>query len=150
MTVTLQDLRLADPRLSRFEPMRRIICFDDFDRGYCGWTQLVGNYEHTLDSMTPSYAAHTHPQLATVSHWDAGTHGGVDGTYALKIATRPKRGIRSTAIKRLTFRQAGPIRLEFYFTFKPEATGCASPRPMSARSGSSTISRPATSRTACG
>ena len=58
MTVTLQDLRLADPRLSRFEPMRRIICFDDFDRGYCGWT----------------------------------------------------------------FRQAGPIRLEFYFTFKPEAT----------------------------
>ncbi len=122
MSTTLQELRLADPRLSRFDPMRRIICFDDFDRGYCGWTQLVGNYEHTLDSMTSSYATHTHPQLATVSHWDAGTHGGVDGTYALKIATRPKRGIRSTAIKRLTFRQAGPIRLEFYFTFKPEAT----------------------------
>ena len=24
----------------------RIICLDDFDRGMCGWTQLVGNYEH--------------------------------------------------------------------------------------------------------
>jgi hypothetical protein len=29
----LTALRLADPALSRFEPMKRIICFDDFDRG---------------------------------------------------------------------------------------------------------------------
>lgn len=110
-----------DTGLSRFDPMRRILCFDDFDRGFCGWTQLVGNYEHDLDSMLPSYAQHTQPMLSNLSHWDAGSHGGVDGTYALKIATRARAGARNVAIKRLTFRKAGPIRLEFYFTFKPEA-----------------------------
>jgi len=114
-------MRLANPALSRFDPMKRIICFDDFDRGLCGWTQLVGNYEHTLDVMLPGYAQHTQPMLSTITHWDAGTHGAFDGTYALKVATKPKRGSQNVAIKRLTFRKAGPIRLEFYFTFKPEA-----------------------------
>jgi hypothetical protein len=118
----LAQLRLADPGLSRYDPMRRIICFDDFDRGFCGWTQLVGNYENNLDSMLPSYAQHTQPQLSSVTHWDAGSHGAVDGTYALKVQTRPRAGARNVAIKRLTFRKACPIRLEFYFTFKPEAT----------------------------
>jgi hypothetical protein len=111
--------------LSRFDPMKRVICFDDFDRGFCGWTQLVGNYEHDLDSMLPGYAQHTQPQLSNLSHWDAGTHGSIDGTYALKIATRARAGAQNTAIKRLTFRKPCPIRLEFYFTFKPEATELA-------------------------
>ena len=78
--------------LSRYDPMRRIIAFDDFDRGFCGWTQLVGNYEHSLDSMLPGFAEHTQPQLSNVTHWDAGSHGAFDGTYALKIATRPRAG----------------------------------------------------------
>jgi hypothetical protein len=33
----------------------------------------------------------------------------------------PSTARRCVAIKRLTFRERGPIRLEFYFTFKPEA-----------------------------
>lgn len=118
---TLEALRLADPALSRFDPLPRIIAFDDFDRGFCGWTQLVGNYEHTLDAMLPSYAQHTQPMLSTLPTWDFGSHGGVDGSYALKVACKPRAGARSVAIKRLTFRKRGPIRLEFYFTFKPEA-----------------------------
>jgi hypothetical protein len=111
-----------DPTLSRFDPMRRIIAFDDFDRGFCGWTQLVGNYEHTLDAMLPGYAQHTQAMLSTLSTWDFGSHGSFDGSYALKIATRARRGAQNVAIKRLTFRHRGPVRLEFYFTFKPEAT----------------------------
>ena len=121
MTATLAELRLADPALSRFDPMRRIILLDDFDRGLNGWTNLAGNYEHTLDSMNPSYQQHTQPQLSTLTHWDAGTHGGWDGSYALKVQTRARPGARNVAIKRLTFRKPGPIRLEWYFTFKPEA-----------------------------
>ena len=31
-------VQLADPALSRFDPLPRIISFDDFDRGFCGWT----------------------------------------------------------------------------------------------------------------
>jgi hypothetical protein len=109
-------------KLSRFDPMSRIITFDDFDQGFCGWGQLVGNYEQSLDAMNPSYQQHTHPQLSNLSHWDSGSHGSWDGTYALKIQTRPKAGARNVSVKRLTFRKAGPIRLELYFTFKPEAT----------------------------
>lgn len=118
---TLTAMRLANPKLSRFSPMSRIISFDDFDDGFCGYTQLVGNYEHTLDSMLAGYAQHTHPQLSNLANWDSGTHGAFDGNYALKIQTRPKRGAQNVALKRLTFREPGPIRLEFYFTFKPEA-----------------------------
>ena len=120
-SIMIQSLRLADPALSRFDPMRRIITLDDFDRGFCGWTQLVGNYEHTLDSMLPGYAQHTQPMLSTLPTWDFGSHGSFDGSYALKMATRPRAGAQNVSIKRLTFRKRGPIRLEFYFTFKPEA-----------------------------
>jgi hypothetical protein len=59
--------------------------------------------------------------LSTLSTWDFGSHGSFDGSYALKIATRPRLGAQNVSIKRLTFRKRGPIRLEFYFTFKPEA-----------------------------
>ena len=103
---TTRHRDLADPALSRFDPLPRIICLDDFDRGFCGWTQLVGNYEETLDAMLPGYAQHTSPMLSTLPNWDAGSHNSVDGTYALKIATRPRRGAQNVAIKRLTFREA--------------------------------------------
>lgn len=121
-TELVSALRLADPALSRFDPLPRIITFDDFDRGFCGWTQLVGNYEHTLDSMLPGYAQHSQAMLSTLSNWDFGSHGGFDGSYALKLASKPRKGAQNVTIKRLTFRKRGPIRLEFYFTFKPEAT----------------------------
>ena len=114
-------IQMADPKLSRFDPLPRIIALDDFDRGFCGWTQLVGNYEHSLDSMLPGYAQHSQAMLSTLPTWDFGSHGGIDGSYALKVATKPKAGGQNVAIKRLTFRRRGAIRIEFYFTFKPEA-----------------------------
>lgn len=114
-------LSLANPELSRFDPLPRILSLDDFSRGYCGWSQLVGNYEGTLDSMLPGYAQHTNAMLSTLGHWDAGSHGGMDSSYALKIATRARPGAQNVVLKRLTFRQRGPIRFEMYFTFKPEA-----------------------------
>ena len=111
----------ADPALSRFDPLPRIMSYDDFSRGHCGWSQLIGNYENDLDSMLPGYAQHSSAMLSTLGHWDAGSHGGMDSSYALKIATRARPGAQNVAIKRHTFRKRGPIRLELYFTFKPEA-----------------------------
>lgn len=119
--VRLAMLR-ADPALSRFDPLPRILSFDDFSRGHCGWSQLVGNYEDTLDVMLPGYAQHSSAMLSTLGHWDAGSHGGMDSSYALKIATKPKAGAQNVAIKRHTFRKRGPMRFEIFFTFKPEAT----------------------------
>ena len=112
----------ADPKLSRFDPLPRIISHDCFSTGYCGWSQLVGNYENDLDTMLPGYAQHTSAMLSTLPHWDSGSHGGMGSSYALKIATRPRKGAQNVAIKRHTFRQRGRIRFEVYFTFKPEAT----------------------------
>jgi hypothetical protein len=115
----------ADPLLSAFDPLPRIIAHDVFGRGHCGWSQLVGNYEDDLDTMSPSYAQHLSAMLSTLPHWDSGSHGGMTSSYALKIATRPRAGARNVAIKRLTFRRRGPIRLEAYVTFKPEASALA-------------------------
>ena len=116
------DFLLAQPRLSRFNPMKRMMFFDDFDNGINGWTELIGNYEDTLDAVLPPYRDHRPPQLSNLSMWDTGSVGSMDGTYALKIATRPKKGHQAVSIKRITFRKAGPMRMEAYFTFKPEAS----------------------------
>ncbi|TKT81461.1 DUF6772 family protein [Aquamicrobium sp. LC103] len=111
----------ANPKLSRFDPLPRIISHDEFANGHCGWSQLVGNYQDDLDTMLPGYAQHTSAMLSTLPHWDAGSHGGMGSSYALKIATRPRVGAQNAAIKRHTFRHRGRIRFEAYFTFKPEA-----------------------------
>lgn len=125
-TEMAEALRLAllraDPGLSRFDPLPRIISHDQFSNGHCGWSQLVGNYENNLDTMLPGYAQHTGAMLSTLSHWDSGSHGAMSSSYALKIATRPKKGAQNVAIKRHTFRHRGRIRFELYFTFKPEAS----------------------------
>ncbi|MGN6701020.1 MAG: DUF6772 family protein [Thermomicrobiales bacterium] len=112
----------ANPGLSRFDPLPRILCYDDFDRGLQGWTGLIGNYEDTLDRLLPGFRDLRPPMLSNLTTWDTGTAGSFSGNYALKLATRPAAGSLAVGIKRLTFRQAGMIRLETYFTFKPEAS----------------------------
>lgn len=113
---------VGNPVLDRFDPLPRIIFLDDFDNGIGGWTALIGNYEGSLDTVLPPYRDHRPPQLSNLTMWDTGTNGAFDGTYAMKIATRPKKGHQAVALKRITFRKACPIRMEAYFTFKPEAT----------------------------
>jgi len=99
-----------------------MIYFDDFDEGLHGWTSLIGNYEEDIDRMHPGYRQITTPMLSNLSFWDCGTHGSFDGTYALKIATRPKAGAQNVTIKRITYLEPCPIQVEFFFTFKPEAS----------------------------
>ncbi|MDA0748332.1 MAG: hypothetical protein O2954_17585 [bacterium] len=113
---------VADPRLSRFEPRPRILLFDDFDEGLQGWTGLIGNYEDSLDSLLPGFRDLRPPMLSNSTMWDTGSAGAFDGVYAMKLATRPEVGSMGVGIKRVTWRKAGPIRLETYVTFKPEAS----------------------------
>ena len=108
-------------QLSKFDPLSRIIYFDDFDTGLNGWTGLIGNYEDTLDSILPGFRDLRPPMLSSAGFWDTGSAGSFDGTYAMKLATRPRAESLSVGIKRITFRGNGPLRLEAYFTFKPEA-----------------------------
>ncbi|MDE2857935.1 MAG: hypothetical protein OXN94_08810 [Chloroflexota bacterium] len=112
----------ADPRLSRFDPLERVFFYDDFDEGIRGWSELIGNYEHSPDSMLPEYKDMRPPMLSNLTMWDTGTAGSMEGSYALKLATRARAGSLATSIKRQTFRKRGQIQLECYFTFKPEAS----------------------------
>jgi hypothetical protein len=65
------------------------------------------------------------PMLSNGTHWDTGSHGGHDGTYVLKIASRPRPRTVYKALKRFTLRNACPIQIEAYVALKPEATDLA-------------------------
>lgn len=112
----------ADPCLSRFDPLSRILFFDNFKEGMSGWNILMGNYTGSLDNRLPGYRQFTSPMLSNVTHWDGGTHGALDGSYALKLATRPIRDAVTVSLKRLTFPTPCLIQAECWFTFKPEAS----------------------------
>jgi hypothetical protein len=120
--MTKEQTVSAHPDLSRFDPLPDILFYDDFDRGLQGWTGLIGNYEDSLDSILPPYRDLRPPMLTNSSAWDTGSSGSLSGTYAMKLATRPQPGSLAVGIKRLTYRHQGPIQLEAYFTFKPEAS----------------------------
>ena len=108
--------------MSKFDPLPRIILYDDFDNGLEGWTGLIGNYEDTLDLVLPGYRDLRPPMLSNATMWDTGSAGALDGVYSMKLATRPEDGGMGVGIKRVTWRHAGPIQFEAYVTFKPEAS----------------------------
>lgn len=111
----------SNPSLSRFNPLSRILCHDDFDFGVNGWCELLGNHDGNLDRVRPVQGDFRPPQISNCSFFDIGTHGTATGNYALKLQTRPKPGHRALAIKRLTSAQPGLVQLETYFAIKSEA-----------------------------
>ncbi|MGH3750662.1 MAG: DUF6772 family protein, partial [Micromonosporaceae bacterium] len=112
----------ANPLLSGYRPLPKIMYFDDFDHGYHGWTELLGNYEDTLENVTdyPDAMDARPPMLSNAVMHDTGTAGALHGTYALKVATRPRKGHLAKALKRHTFAARGRLQCEAYFTFHPE------------------------------
>lgn len=123
-----------DLRLSRFNPLPRILTYDDFNTGAHGWVELHGNYDARgdLDTVEPQMSDFRPPQLSSCTFFDVGTHGAVTGTYALKLATRPVRGHTATAIRRLTMSGRGRVQLETYFTYKAEANAALSDAELAA------------------
>lgn len=113
----------ANPKLSRFNPLPRILAFDEFDTGTHGWTELLGNYDgaSNLDTVDDHMRDFRPPQLSSCTFFDIGTHGALSGTYALKVATRPIAGHTAVAIRRLTMAGRGLVQFETYFTYKAEA-----------------------------
>jgi hypothetical protein len=112
----------ADRLLSKYDPLPRLFYVDDFNEGLQGWTSLMGNYEEDLDRMHPGYRQLTGPMISNLGFWDCGSHGGLSGSYAMKMTTRPNVGALNVALKRSTFVKACPIQVEFWFVFKPEAS----------------------------
>ena len=119
--------------LGKYNPLPRIICYDDFDRGTCGWVDLTPNlvepgFKPVLSSLDVSQWGPTMLSSATFPY--VGTHGSMDGVYSLKLSTRPvanpyteapRPGSLGHALKRLTMlKQGGLLQFEMYYTFKPE------------------------------
>lgn len=113
----------ADPKLSKFNPLSRILVHDEFETGSHGWTELIGNYDGNgdLSTVDDHMRDFRPPQLSACNFFDTGTHGAMSGTYSLKLATRPIRGHTAVGIRRLTMAQKGLVQLETYFTYKTEA-----------------------------
>ncbi|NDL56689.1 hypothetical protein F7O44_06355 [Phytoactinopolyspora sp. XMNu-373] len=114
----------ADPRLSRFRPLPRILSHDEFNSGTHGWCELIGNYDGNgnLDTVDDHMRDFRPPQLSACNFFDIGTHGAMSGTYSLKLATRPITGHTAVGIRRLTMSGRGRVQLEAYLAFKTEAT----------------------------
>lgn len=116
-------LRSTDTRLSKYDPLPRIITFDDFNQGAHGWVELGGNYDGqgSLESLDPHFRDFRPPQLSNANFFDVGTHGGMTGTYSLKLATRKLAGHTATGIRRLTMSGRGLLQIEAYLAWKVEA-----------------------------
>jgi hypothetical protein len=130
---TLRNSDLLPYPLSKFNPLPRIICYDDFDRGTCGWVDLTPNlvasgFRPVRSSLDLMQWGPT--MLSTATFPYVGTHGSMDGIYSLKLTTQPvanpyveppRPGSFGHAVKRLTMlRQGGQLQFEMYFTYKPE------------------------------
>ena len=101
-------------RINKFHPLDVVLVSDDFDAGFCGWLDLKPNFRYE------GFAYHPGPveldgwgttMLSTATFSFPGTHGSMNGTYSLKLCTRPtaaryenppRRGSMGCAIKRLT------------------------------------------------
>lgn len=109
-----------DISVDRFDPLGRILAYDTFSSGMSGWTALAGNHDGRIESIRPLYRDLRPPQLSSVDFFDIGSHGAMTGNYTMKLATRAQPLSSSVAIRRLTMRRTGLVRLELYFAYKAE------------------------------
>jgi hypothetical protein len=115
-------LYLGNPEISRFRPLRRIVFYDDFDDGINGWAELESNHNGNLDQLRRGVHDMRPAQLSNCTFFDIGTHGSLNGTYALKLATRAKAFHTAVALKRFTYSQPCRVQFEMWFSYKAEQT----------------------------
>lgn len=130
----MNSIIALDHEFSKFNPMKKIICYDDFDKGLNGWMDLHPNYVGK-DFNTLRYSHIDKTQwgsimLSSASFRFVGTHGSMSGNYSMKLATRPVAaayteapapGSFSHAIKRLTTHLPDGLRqFEMWYAYTPE------------------------------
>ena len=115
-----------------YNPLKKVIFTDDFDKGYNGWITLMPNFRQDAFEYYDAFKDWTAwgpPMLSSATFPYAGTHGSLHGTYSLKVATRPvaapaelrpMKGSQGMAIKRLTHRHNGLLRCEMWYAITAE------------------------------
>lgn len=115
-----------------FNPLTKIVSYDDFDRGLNGWLPLTPNLQQDVMDYFPSQRRHIDwgtPMISSATFGYVGTHGSRHGTYSMKIPTRkvsalaeelPVAGSLGIGLKRLTIPTRQLLRFEMYYALKPE------------------------------
>lgn len=123
----------VDTQLERFNPLARIVSFDDFDRGFNGWMDLTPNFVYDnyesfaskvdLTSWAPS-------MLSSAGMRFAASNGSMAGTYSLKLTTAPTGGPHTeppaagsmgVVVKRFSrFGDPSKIQIETWYSYTPE------------------------------
>jgi hypothetical protein len=131
--VSIQKVLNYERGLGKFRPLNTIVTYDDFDNGFNGWMDLTPNYVHKDYREHPGPFSQSHWGPAMISsgamRW-AATHGSMEGTYSLKLQTRPianryeqmpAPGSMSVALKRLSkFTKSRYLQVEAFYTYTPE------------------------------
>jgi len=139
-----QAILEADSRLGRYDPLERILLFDDFDRGlngwqtyfpdYDGWDDYQGRYapveplneilEKSVDRAVRvdrrlPIGPRGLPMLSSPA--SGGAYGTGSGIQSLKIPTLPYAGYKAFAQKRIGSPWRGKFRVECTFALEVEA-----------------------------
>jgi hypothetical protein len=122
----------AGRRIDRFNPLRRIVTFDDFDCGFNGWMDLTPNFVYENYESFPSVVDLTSwapIMLSSAPMRFAASHGSMAGTYSLKLSTFPTAaphtqppadGSMGVAVKRLSrFGDPRLIQMETWYAYTP-------------------------------
>ena len=129
----MDTITIRERGLEKFNPLSRILCYDDFDLGFNGWVDLTPNFVHPgfqANRSTVDLGSWGPSMLSAAPMRFAASQGSMDGTYSLKLSTRPTAGRyeqRPTAgslglaIKRLSkFNQDRYIQLEAWYSYTPQ------------------------------
>jgi len=120
--------------LEKFAPLRNVVVYDDFDLGFNGWMDLTPNYVHADYRQQPSQidlGSWAPTMLSSAPMRFAASHGSMEGTYSLKLNTRPIAGpyeeqpvpgSMGVAIKRLSRNDPDMryIQIEAWYAYTPQ------------------------------
>jgi hypothetical protein len=120
--------------LEKFNPLEKVLVYDDFDLGLNGWLDLTPNFVHEDYRSQPSQVdlgSWGPSMLSAAPMRFAASHGSMEGTYSLKLATRPTAGpyeaipaagSMSTVIKRLSRVNSDHryLQLEAWYSYTPQ------------------------------
>jgi hypothetical protein len=120
------------PYNGQYAPLSKILTADNFENGQCGWMDLVNNFVLPGHKPRPSIVEKTQwgpTMISNLNFGYAGTHGALNGNYALKLSTRPianpydqppAPGSQGLAIKRMSARGKGLTQIELWYAYTPE------------------------------
>jgi len=128
----MQKTLVYDRQIERFNPLERVVTFDDFDEGFSGWMDLTPNFVYddyeSFDSAV-DLTSWAPCMLSSAAMRFASSHGSMEGTYSLKLSTGPTAaphtqppadGSMGVVVKRLSrFGDPSQIQVEAWYAYTP-------------------------------